>query len=188
MPGPSPKSVLPECRDISEEQQGGDTHSQVQETAVVGISKGRESERWVELAWGLWAGWNCPTWREGGRKEVQATAPWQEMNFRNLRYFLIFFFSSLQDLAVWLGHLFSQSHKVRPPVSVEHVIGIFLKFCLESAKLPRVGSVQEPPAIWRLCPHLAKTVFRPSSDLVQGQLKVRLILCLVLLQHGDSLL
>ena len=27
MPGPSPKSILHECRDISEELQGGDTHS-----------------------------------------------------------------------------------------------------------------------------------------------------------------
>lgn len=112
-------------------------HTQVQDTAVGNMQR----KRWAELAWGLWAGWNCPTRRGegGGRKEVQATAPWQEMNFRDLHYFLVIV-SSPQDLAVWLRRLFFQSRKVRPPVSIENMwFESSQKFCLEPTKLPQSG-------------------------------------------------
>lgn len=70
MPGPSPKSVLPECRDIREEQQGGDTHSGPGDSSGWNIQRKRVREvGWISLRS---VGWVELYNLEGGRQEGSA--------------------------------------------------------------------------------------------------------------------
>lgn len=69
MPGPSPKSILHECRDISEELQGGDAHPGPGDSS--GECPNEESQR-GELISLRSVGWVELSDSEGGRREGSA--------------------------------------------------------------------------------------------------------------------